>query len=40
MGMIAPMLHGNLTLLAWISMGLGGCGWLAWRAGTAARNVR
>ncbi|MET0282079.1 MAG: multidrug effflux MFS transporter [Steroidobacteraceae bacterium] len=40
MGMIAPMLHGDLTLLAWISLGLGVCGWLAWRAGTAARTVR
>jgi DHA1 family bicyclomycin/chloramphenicol resistance-like MFS transporter len=33
MGMVAPILHGNLRLLAWISLGLGLSAWIAWRAG-------
>jgi DHA1 family bicyclomycin/chloramphenicol resistance-like MFS transporter len=37
MGMIAPMLHGDLRLLAWISLGLGVTAWIAWRAGTRLR---
>ncbi|MEO6186860.1 MAG: multidrug effflux MFS transporter [Steroidobacteraceae bacterium] len=35
MGMIAPMLHGDLRLLAWISLAMGVTGWLAWRAGSS-----
>ena len=38
MGMIAPMLHGDLALLSWISLGLGASGWLCWRAGSALRS--
>ncbi len=37
MGMIAPMLHGDLRLLAWISLGLGVAAWIAWRAGVTLR---
>jgi len=34
MGMVAPMLHGDLRMLAWISLAMGVTGWLAWRAGS------
>jgi MFS transporter, DHA1 family, multidrug resistance protein len=37
MGMLAPMLHGNLALMAWISLGGSVLAWLAWRGGTALR---
>jgi DHA1 family bicyclomycin/chloramphenicol resistance-like MFS transporter len=37
MGMIAPVLHGDLALLAWISLGVCGCAWLAWRWGASLR---
>jgi DHA1 family bicyclomycin/chloramphenicol resistance-like MFS transporter len=37
MGMVAPMLHGNLELLAWISLAGGVVAWLAWRAGSKLR---
>ncbi len=37
MGMIAPILHGDLRLLAWISLGLGISAWVAWRAGVSLR---
>jgi ABC-type branched-subunit amino acid transport system permease subunit len=40
MGMIAPILDGNLQLLAWISLGGGVVGWLAWRGGASFRAVR
>lgn len=39
MGMIAPILHGDLQLLACISLGLGVTGWLAWRGGRALRRA-
>jgi MFS transporter, DHA1 family, multidrug resistance protein len=38
MGMIAPVLDGNLTLLACISLAVGACAWLAWRGSCALRN--
>lgn len=37
MGMVAPMLRGNLTALAWISLAGGLVAWLAWRMGSALR---
>jgi hypothetical protein len=37
MGMVAPMLHGDLKLLAWISLAGGVVAWLAWRAGSRLR---
>jgi DHA1 family bicyclomycin/chloramphenicol resistance-like MFS transporter len=37
MGMVAPVLHGDLKLLAWISLTAGAVAWVAWRAGTALR---
>ncbi len=37
MGMIAPMLHGDLKLLAWISLVSGTVAFVAWRAGNALR---
>jgi len=37
MGMVAPVLHGDLKLLAWISLVSGVVAWFAWRAGTALR---
>jgi DHA1 family bicyclomycin/chloramphenicol resistance-like MFS transporter len=37
MGMIAPIVHGDLRLLAWISLGLGITAWVAWRAGVVLR---
>jgi DHA1 family bicyclomycin/chloramphenicol resistance-like MFS transporter len=37
MGMVAPVLHGDLKLLAWISLAAGTLAWVAWRAGTALR---
>jgi MFS transporter, DHA1 family, multidrug resistance protein len=37
MGMLAPVLHGNLALMAWISLGGSVLAWLAWRGGTALR---
>jgi DHA1 family bicyclomycin/chloramphenicol resistance-like MFS transporter len=37
MGMVAPMLHGNLKLLAWISLVGAVVAWLSWRAGSRLR---
>jgi DHA1 family bicyclomycin/chloramphenicol resistance-like MFS transporter len=37
MGMVAPMLEGNLKALAWISLAGGVSAWLAWRLGKALR---
>lgn len=37
MGMVAPILDGNLKWLAWISLSGGVVGWLAWRAGMKLR---
>jgi DHA1 family bicyclomycin/chloramphenicol resistance-like MFS transporter len=37
MGMVAPMLHGNLNALAWISLGGGIIAWAAWRLGVRVR---
>jgi len=37
MGMLAPVLHGNLALMAWISLGGSLLAWLMWRAGSALR---
>ena len=37
MGMIAPVLHGNLALMAWISLAGSVLAWLLWRAGSALR---
>lgn len=34
MGMIAPILHGNLALMAWISLAGSSLAWLLWRAGS------
>lgn len=39
MGMVAPVLHGDLALLAWISLGLGLLALGAWRWGLALRRV-
>lgn len=38
MGMIAPLLHGDLTLLAWISLASCGLAASAWRIGQRLRN--
>jgi MFS transporter, DHA1 family, multidrug resistance protein len=35
MGVIAPTLHGDLRLLAWFGLAMGGVAWLAWRWGVA-----
>mgnify|MGYP005811199617 CR=1 FL=1 len=35
MGMVAPVLRGDLQLLAWLSLSLGVAAWLCWRAGSA-----
>lgn len=35
MGMVAPLLHGDLRLLAWISLAMAVLGLFAWRAGSA-----
>ena len=40
MGMVAPMLQGDLRLLAWLSMFLGTAGWLCWRTGSALQARR
>jgi MFS transporter, DHA1 family, multidrug resistance protein len=40
MGMIAPTLHGDLRLLAWISLTMSVVAWLAWRAGVALNRSR
>jgi DHA1 family bicyclomycin/chloramphenicol resistance-like MFS transporter len=40
MGMVAPVLNGDLQLLAWISLTGGVVGWLAWRAGDSLRSSR
>jgi DHA1 family bicyclomycin/chloramphenicol resistance-like MFS transporter len=37
MGMVAPMLEGNLQYLAVISLAGGVVAWFTWRAGTALR---
>jgi DHA1 family bicyclomycin/chloramphenicol resistance-like MFS transporter len=37
MGMVAPIIHGDLKVLAWISLDTGVVAWLAWRVGTAVR---
>jgi len=37
MGVVAPLLHGDLALLSWISLGGSLVAWIAWRAGTALR---
>jgi DHA1 family bicyclomycin/chloramphenicol resistance-like MFS transporter len=39
MGMVAPVLAGNLKLLAWISLVGGVVAWLAWRAGSRLRRA-
>jgi DHA1 family bicyclomycin/chloramphenicol resistance-like MFS transporter len=39
MGMVAPLMQGDLQLLAWVSLAASLCGWLAWRAGVALRKV-
>jgi MFS transporter, DHA1 family, multidrug resistance protein len=33
MGVVAPLLQGDLHLLAWISLAMGGVAWFAWRWG-------
>lgn len=37
MGMVAPMLHGDLNVLAWISLVGGTVAWAAWRLGVQVR---
>lgn len=37
MGMVAPVLHGNLNLLAWISLGMSLVALVAWRCGIRLR---
>ena len=39
MGMIAPILHGDLRMLAWISLGGSVVAWLAWRSAEALRQT-
>jgi len=39
MGMIAPMLHGDLRVLAWISLGGSLIAWLAWRSAETLRHA-
>jgi MFS transporter, DHA1 family, multidrug resistance protein len=38
MGVVAPLLRGDLALLAWISLGGSVVAWASWRAGTALRH--
>ena len=40
MGMVAPLLHGDLQLLAWMSLGAYALAWSAWRGGQALRKER
>ncbi len=40
MGMIAPLLHGDLSLLAWIALASCALAWSAWRAGQRLRGRR
>jgi len=40
MGVVAPMLQGNLEWLSWLSLSMGAAGWLCWRAGTELRVER
>jgi DHA1 family bicyclomycin/chloramphenicol resistance-like MFS transporter len=40
MGMVAPLLHGDLRLLAWISLAMGVAAWVAWRMGSALARRR
>lgn len=40
MGMVAPVLHGDLKLLAWISLAAGVVAWVAWRVGSTMRGRR
>src|SRR5690606_17674122 len=40
MGMVAPMLEGDLTALAWISLTGGVVAWLAWRLGRSLRREK
>lgn len=35
MGMLAPLLHGNLALMAWLSLACSVIAWAMWRAGAA-----
>jgi DHA1 family bicyclomycin/chloramphenicol resistance-like MFS transporter len=37
MGMLAPILHGNLALMAWIALACSVLAWLLWRAGSALK---
>jgi MFS transporter, DHA1 family, multidrug resistance protein len=37
MGMLAPILHGNLALMAWIALTCSVLAWLLWRAGAALK---
>ena len=37
MGMIAPVLHGNLALMAWIALACSLLAWLLWRTGSALK---
>ena len=37
MGLLAPILRGDLRLLGWLSLGSGIAAWLAWRAGKGRR---
>ncbi len=37
MGVVAPLIHGDLGLLAWISLGGSLIAWICWRAGTSLR---
>jgi DHA1 family bicyclomycin/chloramphenicol resistance-like MFS transporter len=39
MGLLAPVLRGDLRLLGWLSLGSGIAAWLAWRAGKGARKA-
>jgi hypothetical protein len=37
MGMVAPMLQGDLRMLSWLSLGGGVASFIAWRAGSRLR---
>jgi hypothetical protein len=37
MGVVAPLMHGDLGLLAWISLGGSLIAWICWRAGCSLR---
>lgn len=37
MGVVAPLLHGDLSLLAWLSLGGSVVAWISWRAGVSLR---